>query len=78
MGSHLSSRRSDDQQHTAATRVRRRRRRQRHQGRRCRPGHRALIGDRFKLSTPQPATPAAVAKTIAAIVNEFGWSGRSA
>jgi polyphosphate glucokinase len=34
-----------------------------------------LIGERFKLLTPQPATPAAVAKTIAAVVNEFGWSG---
>lgn len=34
-----------------------------------------LIGDRFKLPTPQPATPPAVAKTIAAVVNEFGWSG---
>jgi polyphosphate glucokinase len=33
-----------------------------------------LIGDRVKLLTPQPATPAAVAKTIAAIVNEFGWT----
>jgi polyphosphate glucokinase len=34
-----------------------------------------LIGDRFKMPTPQPATPAAVAKTIAAVVNEFGWTG---
>lgn len=34
-----------------------------------------LIGDRFKLPTPQPATPSAVAKTIAAVVNEFGWTG---
>jgi polyphosphate glucokinase len=34
-----------------------------------------LIGDRFKLLTPRPATPSAVAKTIAAVVNEFGWSG---
>jgi polyphosphate glucokinase len=34
-----------------------------------------LVGERFKLLTPQPATPAAVAKTIAAVVNEFGWSG---
>ncbi len=34
-----------------------------------------LIGDRFKLLTPQPATPSAVAKTIAAVVNEFGWTG---
>lgn len=34
-----------------------------------------LIGDRVKLLTPQPATPSAVAKTIAAVVNEFGWTG---
>jgi polyphosphate glucokinase len=34
-----------------------------------------LIGDRFKLLTPQPATPSAVARTIAAVVNEFAWSG---
>ncbi|MGZ5392342.1 MAG: polyphosphate--glucose phosphotransferase, partial [Mycobacterium sp.] len=31
--------------------------------------------DRFKLPTPQPATPEAVAKTIAAVVAEFGWTG---
>ncbi|MGA5465236.1 polyphosphate--glucose phosphotransferase [Mycobacterium sp. NPDC050041] len=34
----------------------------------------ALIGERFKLATPQPATPDAVAKTIAAVVREFGWT----
>ncbi len=34
-----------------------------------------LVGDRYKLLTPQPATPDAVAKTIAAVVNEFGWTG---
>ena len=34
-----------------------------------------LVGDRFKLLTPQPATPTAVAKTIAAVVKEFDWSG---
>ena len=34
-----------------------------------------LIGDRFKLDTPQPATPDAVAKTVAAVVREFGWTG---
>ena len=34
-----------------------------------------LVGERFKLLTPQPATPLAVAKTIAAVVNEFKWSG---
>jgi polyphosphate glucokinase len=36
----------------------------------------ALIGERFKLATPQPATPAAVAETIAAVVREFGWTDR--
>ena len=34
-----------------------------------------LVGDRFKLLTPQPATPSAVSKTIAAVVNQFGWTG---
>ena len=33
-----------------------------------------LIGDRFKLPTPQPATPDAVSDTIAAVVREFGWT----
>ena len=36
-------------------------------------GH--LIGDRFKLLTPQPSTPDAVAETVAAVVREFGWTG---
>lgn len=35
-----------------------------------------LIGDRFKLLTPQPATPDAVAKTIADVVAHFGWEGQ--
>ena len=34
-----------------------------------------LIGERVKLLTPRPATPSAVARTIAAVVNEFGWTG---
>lgn len=34
-----------------------------------------LIGDRYKLPTPNPATPEAVAKTVAAVVREFGWTG---
>lgn len=34
-----------------------------------------LIGERVKMLTPQPATPSAVAGTIAAVVNEFGWTG---
>jgi polyphosphate glucokinase len=33
-----------------------------------------LIGDRYKLLTPQPATPEAVAKTIAEVVRKFGWT----
>ena len=33
-----------------------------------------LVGDRYKLPTPQPATPKAVAKTIADVVREFGWT----
>jgi polyphosphate glucokinase len=33
-----------------------------------------LVGDRFKLLTPQPATPEAVAETIAAVVRHFGWT----
>jgi polyphosphate glucokinase len=35
----------------------------------------ALIGDRYKVLTPKPATPSAVAKKIAKVVNEFGWTG---
>jgi polyphosphate glucokinase len=35
-----------------------------------------LVGERFKLATPQPATPAAVATTVAAVVREFGWTGK--
>lgn len=36
----------------------------------------ALVGERFKLATPQPATPGAVAKTVADVVREFGWTGK--
>lgn len=35
----------------------------------------ALIGERFKLPTPKPATPALVAQTVAAVVRDFGWTG---
>jgi polyphosphate glucokinase len=35
----------------------------------------ALIGDRFKILTPQPATPKAIAKTVAAVVKVFNWTG---
>lgn len=34
-----------------------------------------LIGDRFKLPTPQPSTPEAVAATIAKVVEHFDWTG---
>jgi polyphosphate glucokinase len=34
-----------------------------------------LIGERIKVLTPQPATPSAVAKGIAEVVNGFGWTG---
>ncbi|BBZ44873.1 polyphosphate--glucose phosphotransferase [Mycobacterium parmense] len=34
-----------------------------------------LIGERYKLLTPQPATPAAVAKTIADVVRAYSWTG---
>jgi polyphosphate glucokinase len=35
----------------------------------------ALIGERFKLPTPSPATPVLVAQTVAAVVHDFGWTG---
>lgn len=35
----------------------------------------ALIGERYKLPTPSPATPAAVAETVAQVVRKFGWTG---
>ncbi len=34
-----------------------------------------LIGERFKLPTPQPATPQAVSETVAEVVKHFGWTG---
>ncbi|MFD5867087.1 polyphosphate--glucose phosphotransferase [Corynebacterium sp. NPDC060344] len=34
-----------------------------------------LVGDRIKILTPQPATPDAVAETIAEIVRIAGWKG---
>lgn len=34
-----------------------------------------LIGERFKLLTPQPSTPEAVAKTVAEVVRHFDWTG---
>ena len=34
-----------------------------------------LIGERFKLLTPKPATPEAIAKTVAEVVRHFDWTG---
>ncbi len=34
-----------------------------------------LVSERFKLATPQPATPDAVASIVAAIVAEAAWTG---
>lgn len=34
-----------------------------------------LLGERCKLATPQPATPTSIAETVAAVVNNFSWSG---
>jgi len=36
----------------------------------------ALVGERFKLATPQPSTPSAVATAVATVVREFGWTGK--
>lgn len=34
-----------------------------------------LVGERFKVLTPRPATPGAVAQGVADVVAHFGWSG---
>ncbi len=34
-----------------------------------------LIGERIKILTPHPATPDAIAKTVAEIVEQAGWDG---
>ena len=34
-----------------------------------------LVADRFRLDTPQPATPDAVAATVAEVVRHFEWTG---
>jgi polyphosphate glucokinase len=34
-----------------------------------------LTADRFRLETPQPATPDAVAATVASVVQHFSWQG---
>lgn len=35
----------------------------------------ALTRDRFRLATPKPATPAAVATVLGEVVEHFGWTG---
>ncbi|MDQ1420610.1 MAG: polyphosphate glucokinase [Acidimicrobiaceae bacterium] len=35
-----------------------------------------LVGDRYKLLTPQPSTPEAVAEAVAEVTKHFGWAGR--
>ncbi len=34
-----------------------------------------LVGDRYKIGTPQPSTPEAVAAVVAEIVRHFEWTG---
>lgn len=34
-----------------------------------------IVGERFRLDTPQPATPEAVSRTVAEVVRHFGWTG---
>ncbi|MAU82852.1 ROK family protein [Gordonia sp. Z-3] len=34
-----------------------------------------LVGERFKVLTPQPSTPEAVAGGVAEVVEHFGWTG---
>jgi len=34
-----------------------------------------LLAPRYRVSTPVPATPAAVARAVARVVRHFGWSG---
>src|SRR4051794_25837482 len=34
-----------------------------------------LAGDRFRVATPKPATPAAVAGVVAEVVDHFDWQG---
>lgn len=34
----------------------------------------SLVGERYKLLTPNPSTPAAVAETVAEIIEHFGWN----
>ncbi|MFZ2510016.1 MAG: ROK family protein [Gordonia sp. (in: high G+C Gram-positive bacteria)] len=34
-----------------------------------------FVGDRHRVQTPQPATPAAIAEAVRSIVEHFGWTG---
>ena len=34
-----------------------------------------LVGDRYKIETPQPSTPEAVAAVVASIAQRFEWTG---
>ena len=34
-----------------------------------------LVGERFRIETPQPATPDAVAQAVAEVVRHLGWTG---
>ncbi|GAA3960425.1 polyphosphate--glucose phosphotransferase [Gordonia caeni] len=34
-----------------------------------------FVGERHRIDTPQPATPEAVERTVAEIVDHFGWTG---
>jgi len=34
-----------------------------------------LLGERYRVSTPSPSTPKAVAKTVAEVVRHFDWNG---
>lgn len=40
------------------------------------PNKGELLGKRFRLATPKPATPEAVTKTVARVVEHFDWSGK--
>ncbi len=35
-----------------------------------------LVGERYRVRTPQPATPEGIVETSAQIVKHFGWQGR--
>lgn len=35
----------------------------------------SLVGGRFRIATPDPATPKAMARVVARIVDHFGWHG---